>query len=386
MTLVGFAVLQPFLVFAAEAPTTTTEAQQFAEALEDAENYNPQEPSPIQDVFFRAEILELGQPEEIDDFGVPFITQPLRVRIIEGEERGKELDLAYEARGNEARNVLEIGDKVVVGRSLSYPDLNAEYYVADVYRLGGLMWLLAFFLFTAVAFAGKHGVRSFAGLLLSFVVIMYYIVPQILDGANPFLVSFLGTIAIASSALFIAHGIKTRTTIAFVSTIITILLALVLSYISVIGLKLFGLGSEEAYYLQFAGDVAINLQGLLLGGLIIGTLGVLDDVTTAQAAAVDEIHKANHRFGLKELYKRGASVGKEHIVSLVNTLVLAYTGASFPLLLLFHIYTQPLWLTLNSEIMVEELVRMLVGSIALIFAVPITTMLAAYVYTRKKKG
>lgn len=361
-------------------PTSTEEVQQ---AIEEAQNYDPSQPNPIVDVFFRAKIVELGESSEIDDFGVPYISQPLRVRLIEGDELGKELDLSYEARGQEARNALQVGDKVVVGRSLNYPDLTFEYYVADIYRLSGLYWLLAFFVIVTIVFAGKHGMRSFIGLVISFLVIIYFMVPRILDGANPFLISFIGTIFITCSALFVAHGIQARTTIAFAGTLVTILIALVISYIAVHALNLFGLGSEEAYYLQFAGDVPINLRGLLLGGLIIGTLGVLDDVTTAQAAAVDEIHKANDRFGFAELYKRGISVGREHIVSLVNTLVLAYTGAGFPLLLLFHIYQQPLWLTLNSEIIMEEVVRMLVGSVALIFAVPITTLFAAYAYSRK---
>ena len=123
-----------------------------------------------------------------------------------------------------------------------------------------------------------------------------------------------------------------------------------------------------------------------MGAIIIGVLGILDDVTTTQAATVEEIAKANPAVSFATLYRRGASVGREHITSLVNTLVLAYTGASFPLLLLFTIYERPAWVTLNSELVMEEVMRTLIGSITLIFAVPLTTALAALVFTKKKSG
>jgi len=146
--------------------------------------------------------------------------------------------------------------------------------------------------------------------------------------------------------------------------------------------RLFGLGSEESLDLQYGALKNINLQGLLLAGIIIGALGVLDDITTAQTAAVAELKLANAKLSFDELYRRGMAVGKEHITSLVNTLALAYAGASLPMLLLFTVYQQPLWVTLNSEFVVEEVVRTVVGSLALTVAVPITTFLAAYWFSR----
>jgi len=147
--------------------------------------------------------------------------------------------------------------------------------------------------------------------------------------------------------------------------------------------RLFGMGTEEAFYVQMGLLENIDLKGLLLGGIIIGALGVLDDVTTGQAAAVDEIHKANPTLPFIELYRRGLSVGREHITSLVNTLALAYIGAGLPLLLLFTTNTvQPLWVAMNAESIVEEIIRTLVGSTTLIFAVPITTALMAHILKR----
>src|SRR5690606_22392691 len=143
------------------------------------------------------------------------------------------------------------------------------------------------------------------------------------------------------------------------------------------------LGTEEAFYVQAAGGLGtINLKGLLLGGIIIGVLGVLDDITTAQAAVVEQLHVTDNTLAFRELLRRGLAVGHEHIISLVNTLALAYVGASLPLLLLFTQGYTPLWVAINSERIIEEVVRTLIGSSALVLAVPITTILAALVFSR----
>lgn len=148
---------------------------------------------------------------------------------------------------------------------------------------------------------------------------------------------------------------------------------------------LFGLGSEDAVNLSLGQFGNIDLRGLLLGAMVIGVLGILDDVTTAQTATVEELSKANHRLGMMELYRRGISVGQEHIASLVNTLVIAYAGAAFPIFIFIHTATQPLWVILNNETMAEEIVRSLVGSATLILAVPISTLLAAWIYSKGKR-
>ncbi len=152
--------------------------------------------------------------------------------------------------------------------------------------------------------------------------------------------------------------------------------------------NLLGIATEQSAYLKTA-IATIDLRGLLLGGIIIGMLGVLDDVTVGQVTTVQEIKDANRSLGFKELYRRGTSVGREHIASLVNTLMLAYAGVSFPLFLLLIVQSQsntvPLWLAVNGEPIAQEIVRTLVGSLALVFAVPITTLLAAYYYGKREK-
>lgn len=330
----------------------------------------------VQDVFERGRVLEIFDEFESDTYGLTMFVQELHITVLTGQDAGKIVSITNEVRP-EHREVqrLSAGDRVVLGKRVE-SGLDG-YYISDVYRIRTLWWIVAFFVCIAVVFARTNAIRAFVGLALSFAVIAYYLVPQILAGSNPVVISLVATVGIATVSLYIAHGFRTRTTIAYISTLITIVLAVGIAWVFVHSTKLFGMGSEDALFLQFAPIGSINLQGLLLGGIIIGMLGVLDDITTAQAATVEEIHLANPALSRKELYQRGSSVGREHITSLINTLVLAYTGAALPLLLLFTIYERPFWVTLNSEIVMEEVIRMLAGSIALILAVPITTWIAA---------
>ena len=344
-------------------------------------------PEILQDSFYRGKVIEVQSEELQDDFLPAVVVQTLDIEITSGPEKGERHVILYEVHEADADiQKLTDGDRVIVGKQMGGAALDDMYYVSDVYRLQSLIWILILFAALTFYFARGYGVRAFIGLALSFYILFSYLVPKILNGADPLWTSVIATFLIATISLFIAHGFRKRTTIAYVSTILTISISFVLSHLFVKSAKLFGIGTEEAFYLQFAPDVSINLQGLLLGGIIIGVLGVLDDVTTAQSAVVEELHEANKSYSFGELYKRGLSVGREHIVSLVNTLALAYTGAAFPLLLLFHIYERPLWVTLNSEIILEEIIRILVGSIALILAVPITTAIAAWYWGKKKKS
>lgn len=336
-----------------------------------------------QDEFFRAKVVTVIQESEKTEFGQTDIVQYIKVKILEGTEKNKEIEFSYQIGEDKKDRKLHDGQKIVLGRSFTSSE--QPYYVSDIYRLNAIWFIFGFFFLLTLVLARIQGFRAFLGLILSFVIISFFIVPLILKGWNPLWVCLLGAIGISSVTLYIAHGFHVRTSIAFVSMLLTLGCAAILSYLFVISSKLFGLGTEEAFFLQTAPEVVINLRGLLLGGILVGTLGVLDDITTAQAATVEQIHKANSSLGFSELYLRGTSVGKEHIVSLVNTLVLAYTGASFPLVLLFSLYKKPMWTTLNSEMIAEEIIRMLVGSIALMIAVPITTFLAAYIFSRGKK-
>jgi uncharacterized membrane protein len=309
------------------------------------------------------------------------ISQEVEVVIINGPEKDKEVTIVFHATDDKQR--LKVGESVVVNKTSGIQ--GDAYYVSDRYRMPAVITISLIFFAVAIAFGRKKGLTSIVGLAVSILVLIQFVVPRILAGDNPLLISLIGSVVIALTSLYLAHGFSRRTSIALASTLITLLIAVgfALGFVSLT--HLYGGGSEEAFFLQTLPIAAIDLRGLLLGGIIIGVLGVLDDVTTAQVAAVDEIRKANPKVSFKELYSSGISVGQEHIASLVNTLVLAYVGASFPLFLLFSLNRdiQPLWVTINSELIVEEIVRTLVGSIALVFAVPISTFLATYFLLHK---
>lgn len=335
-------------------------------------------------LFYRGHVTQILEESEKDTADGREVTQKVKVEL-QYDEKQKDITVenAFITPTDDHRR-LEQGEKVVIGETLD-PDGNLTYFLSDFYRLPALVAIGCFFFFIIALFAGKRGILSFFGLGFSILVLSWYVVPQISAGKNPLLVSFIGALFIVCVSLYLAHGFRARTTVALISTLVTVFISLILSVLFVKWSKLFGLGTEEAFFLQTAPIEALSLKGLLLGGIIIGTLGVLDDVTTAQSAAVEELKKANPSLEMRELYKRGMSIGHEHITALVNTLVLAYVGASLPLLLLFTIYKQPLWVTLNSELVMEEIIRTLVGSTSLIFAVPITTLFSAYYWNRHHK-
>jgi len=184
--------------------------------------------------------------------------------------------------------------------------------------------------------------------------------------------------------LYLTHGVRRSTSVAVAGTLISLTLTGLLGWASVAGAHLTGYGTEDAFYTGLT--MRVNMQGLLLAGIVIGALGVLDDVTVAQAVAVDELARANPAYGFGDLYRSAARVGRAHIASVVNTIILAYAGASLPLLLLIATSDQPAGQILTNQALAEELVRGMVGTIGLIAAVPITTALAAFVTVRARRA
>ncbi|MGH9010517.1 MAG: YibE/F family protein [Acidimicrobiia bacterium] len=297
-----------------------------------------------------------------------------------GTETGKVVDVEV-GQGADSP-VLKTGDKIVVGRVGSGEGDDAGgWYFSDFQRRGPLTALAVFFALAVVVFARWRGLFALVGLAISFAVLVRFILPAILIGKNPVAVAVVGSAAIMFAALYLAHGINARTTTAVLGTVGALFLTGVLAWIFVTGTHLTGMASEESGLLA-ASLSGVSLKGLLLGGIVIGSLGVLDDVTVTQASAVWELHQANPAYGFQRLYAAGIRIGRDHIASTVNTLVMAYAGASLPLLVLFTLSSRQLGDVLTSEIVAQEIIRTLVGSIGLVSAVPITTALAAFVADR----
>lgn len=363
----------------------SSNAQEFDPAIDSVDGPQPMQYSETQyglDQYIKAEVIEVIKDDYIQygTFQQPY--QEITARLLEGAEKGQILTLQYGSGATLQENQrLKKGQTIIVGR---VEDANGTtYYVLDIYRLNPAIWLLALFVFMTLLLGRKRGFTSLLGLLFTILILAYILIPQIVAGRNPVMVIILGAFAIAISSLYLAHGFNRQTSIAVVSTLITLIISIGFSMFAVWFVRLSGQGSEDAAFLQFGALSNISLSGLLLAGIIIGTLGVLDDITTAQSAVVLELKKANPLFKLKDLYSRSINVGREHIASLVNTLVLAYAGASFPLLLLFVMDNhRPWWVIINGENIMEEIVRTLSGSMTLVVAVPITTFLAAWYWSK----
>jgi len=277
----------------------------------------------------------------------------------------------------------QVDDKVMVSMSKNI-DGNTRYYISDHIRRDSLMILFFIFVILTVVIAKIRGLMSLLGMGLSFLIIFFFILPRILSGADPVGTAILGSLIIIPVSFFLSHGFNKKTFVAIGGTMIALVITGILANIFVEGAHLTGFASEEAGFLQVAKQGVINIKGLLLAGIIIGVLGVLDDITISQSAIVFQLKEANKRLDIDELYKMAMKVGQDHISSMVNTLVLVYTGAALPLLLLFINNPLPFSQVINYEIIAEEIIRTLVGSIGLILAVPVTTFIATFIASKKE--
>jgi uncharacterized membrane protein len=220
------------------------------------------------------------------------------------------------------------------------------------------------------------GVRSMASMLFSFAVILFYILPNILAGENPVAISTVGAFVILAITLYVVYGWTLKTHAAVLGVLMALSLTGLLAYYFINLTHLTGFGSEEAMFLSQLSTAPIDLRGLVLSGILIGALGVLDDLVITQASAVFELHLANPSLSFARLYRQSMRIGQDHVAATINTLVLAYTGAALPLLLLVTQGGERFGTFINREFVTEEIVRTLVGSLGLIAAVPLTTGLA----------
>lgn len=270
-----------------------------------------------------------------------------------------------------------VGDEIIVTRGEG-PQGEVAYQFADRQRRGVLIALAILFGVAVVVLGRFRGLAALGGLIVSVVVLLQFALPAIIDGRPPVFVAIVASALIAFIALYLAHGFKPMTTVALLGTLASLALTALLAALFVWLGNFSGFASEEAFFLEAAGG-QIDLEGILLAGIVIGALGALDDMTVTQASAVWELRAANPAMPFAELYGAGLRIGRDHVASTVNTLLLAYAGAAMPLLLLFVLSNQSLGAVANSEIVAEEIVRTLVGSIGLVSAVPFTTWLAARV-------
>jgi uncharacterized membrane protein len=335
----------------------------------------PTEPSAVE--LLRGRIVEFLPSGE--DVTAPDV----RIQVLAGPQRGEIID-GYLQGPSGQRDLprYDIGDEVIVNASLA-PD-NVFISVADLYRVPVLGLLLGLFAVAVTVVGGWRGVRSLIALALTLAVVIKIVVPLILAGWDPALVAIAAATGVTLATFLLTEGARPQTVAAALGTFGALALTAVLA-VAFDSLARFTelRGSEDASYLQGIGITEIDLGGLILAAIIFGALGILDDVTVTQAAIVSELHEANPALRGMALARRAMNVGRSHIAATVNTLVLAYVGASLPLLVLFAAGRQDPLLTASTEVVAVEVVRAIVGSIGIVAAVPLTTAIGVALVDRR---
>lgn len=294
-----------------------------------------------------------------------------QVRITAGAQKDQRVRTPL-PNGPGAPEVAE-GDDVVLIKTTS-PD--GEAYAIVDHQRGSQLWILAAaFALALLAFGRWRGLTALAGLAVTFALLLLFVVPAILAGEPPLLVAIVGSAAIVLAVLYLTHGFALATTVAVLGTLVSLVLTGLLSAAAVTALHLTGFTDDIST--SVGTQHGVNMEGLLLAGIVIGSLGVLDDVTVTQAATVTELARANPAYGVRHLYRAGSRVGRSHIASVVNTIILAYAGSSLPLLILIIANNDSLGRVVTDQIIAQEIVRSVVATLGLIAAVPVTTALAA---------
>lgn len=307
----------------------------------------------------------------------------LLIRMSDGPLPGRDLVQIVPVEPGTPR--FAVGDEIVLGWSGASPEDPASYRVADFQRSAPLWWLAALFAAAVLVLGRWRGLAALVALGLSFVVLLQFVLPAILAGQDPLAVAIVGSGLIMFLVLYLTHGVSARTSTAVLGTLFSLALIGGLSALFSATARLTGLDDQTRNLIASLGT-GVDARGLLLAGVVIGALGVLDDVTVTQTSAVWELHAANPALGPRRLFTAAMRIGRDHVSSAVNTLVLAYAGASLPLMLLFTLSGQPLGTIITQQDVATEIVRTLVGSIGLVASVPITTGIAALVASRESAG
>ncbi len=297
--------------------------------------------------------------------------QTLQAHVLTGPDAGKIVTVK-----NDFTDV-KVGDRFLLVQQ-TYQNGDSTYFLQDVDRRMGLVWLTVLGAGIVIIFSGLIGVRAIISLAASIAALIWILLPLLIKGWSPVPVAVAVSAGILGMVMYLTHGWNRITHAAFAGTAITVLLTGIISSLSVSLLRLSGYSADEAVYLNLAAGGVLDVKGLLLAGIIVGVLGVLNDVAITQSATIAELRHFDPTLSIRELYRRAMRIGREHVGGLVNTLALAYAGASLPLLLLLTQLPTAPSLLLNQEILAVEIVRTVIGTIALTLAVPITSLLAIY--------
>ena len=336
----------------------------------------------LQEELLEGKVIGILDEKTTIEAGEKLLYQELKVEVTKGSLKDREVEIEVGDIPVVGQPKYQVGDKVVISYSQDFEG-NDVFFITDYVRRQPLLWLFLIFIILTLMVGQWRGGMSLLGLVISFAIIFLFILPQIYQGEDPITIAIVGSLVIIPATFLLSHGLNRKTLVAMAGTLVALFIVGILSRFFIEFARLTGYASEEAAFLHLARQGQINMKGILLAGIIIGTLGVLDDITVSQAAIVQQLKETNPRMKWKEIFLRAMNVGQDHIASMINTLVLVYTGAALPLMLLFIDNPRPFAEIVNYQMIAEEIVRTLVGSIGLILAVPITTLLASRIAFKK---
>lgn len=338
---------------------------------------------PFSETVYKGEverIVDAGE-REVPQTGLTEKYQTLTITLLEGVRAGEVLMLE-----NDTSILFEPGDRIYLHRLPPVEGSPELWSVGEPDRSGVYLVLLGLFVVTALVTAGRAGFRALIALGLSFAAIIWGLLPLLYAGWPPAITALLVATLILAVSMAITHGLHTSTYVALLGSVVALLVAAGIAQSAVYFAKLSGFVSDETVFLNFATDGALNLPSLLLGGILVGIVGVLNDVSVSQVHTVLEIKEANPKLATFELWTKAMKVGQEHLGAVINTLPLAYAGASLPLLLLFSTSDAPFAFIVNREIFSVEIIRALAGGIGLMLSGVIATFIAVVVLGRKDRG
>ena len=341
-------------------------------------------PSPCRaqsDAYLETRVISIEEQQPRQILGSQVTYQKLKLLITAGDLKGETIIVENGLLPIANPQIYQINHRLLVAPSQDF-DGNNVYNIVDYIRRDALFLITIIFLISTLVIARLKGLTSILAMLFSFFIIFAFILPQILAGKSPIFITLVGSAIIIPVTFFLSHGFNQKTYIAVLSTLISLSVTGFLAMFFVQISHLTGFSTEEAAFLQAQTLDSVNIKGLLLSGIIIASLGILDDITIAQSGIVQQLIKANPAQKTSQLFSSAMSIGRDHIASVVNTLILAYTGAAMPLLLLFVSGTHPFSEIINYEIVAEEIIRTLTCSIGLILAIPLTTFLAVRFFKR----
>ena len=305
--------------------------------------------------------------------------------VVTGTTQGQGENILYvtELPSGETINLDTYGEAVPIGSRVYLEHFTDQgyYNFVAVNRNKGILILLTVFIFCILALAGKKGVRSLIALGASMGLLFWVLVPLLVNGFDPIVTTLVFGLGVLGFSIFITHGLNRQSLVSFIGSFSSIVIAAVLLYCVTRAASMTGFIDDHIQYLSFATDNTLNLVRIISASVLIGILGVLDDITITQVAVVRELSD-NDTLSKRNIFQKSLRVGRDHVASLVNTLVFAYLGATLPMVMYVSLLEIPFWILTSYEFIFVEIIRSLIGAIALTLAVPVTTWLATYVFIK----